>query len=105
MTDAAAPPVASKSNVFEDFVDIFFQPSVVFERRRDGQFGMALLIIAVVTGILAFVLHNGLAPIMDAVIAKQQAAMMAKSLPTRPRSKTSRWSSSCSVLQRSAAFS
>ena len=78
MTDAAAPPVPSKSSVFEDFVDIFFQPSAVFERRRDGQFGLALVILAVVTGILAFVLHNGLAPIMDAVIAKQQAAMLAK---------------------------
>lgn len=78
MTDAATPPAASKASIFEDFVDIFFQPSVVFERRRDGQFGLALLILAVVTGILAFVLHNGLAPVMDAVIAKQQAAMMAK---------------------------
>lgn len=78
MTDAAAPSAPSKSSVFEDFVDIFFQPSTVFERRRDGQFGLALVILAVVTGVLAFVLHNGLAPIMDAVIAKQQAAMMAK---------------------------
>lgn len=78
MTDAAAPPTPAKSSVFEDFVDIFFQPSAVFERRRDGQFGLALVILAVVTGVLAFVLHNGLAPIMDAVIAKQQAAMMAK---------------------------
>ncbi len=78
MTDAAIPPVPAKSSVFEDFVDIFFQPSVVFERRRDGQFGLALVILAVVTGILAFVLHNGLAPVMDTVIAKQQAAMMAK---------------------------
>ncbi|MEO8575784.1 MAG: YIP1 family protein [Gemmatimonadales bacterium] len=78
MTDAVIPPVPAKSSVFEDFVDIFFQPSVVFERRRDGQFGLALVILAVVTGILAFVLHNGLAPVMDAVIAKQQAAMMAK---------------------------
>lgn len=78
MTDAAAPPAPSKASIFEDFVDIFFQPSVVFDRRRDGQFGMALLVLAVLTGILAFVLYNGLAPIMDAVIAKQQAAMLAK---------------------------
>lgn len=81
MTDAAVPPVPpvpSKSSVFEDFVDIFFQPSAVFERRRDGQFGLALVVLAVVTGILALVLHNGLAPIMDAVIAKQQAAMLEK---------------------------
>ncbi len=78
MTDAAAPPVPSKSSVFEDFVDIFVQPSAVFERRRDGQFGLALVVLSIVTAILAFVLYNGLAPIMDAVIAKEQAAMLAK---------------------------
>jgi len=78
MTDATAAPTPAKTSVWEDFVDIFTNPSAVFERRRDGQFGMALLILAVLTGILAFALHNGLAPIMDAVIAKQQAAALAK---------------------------
>ena len=78
MTDATAAPAPAKTSVWEDFVDIFTSPSAVFERRRDGQFGMALAILAVLTGILAFALHNGLAPVMDAVIAKQQAAIMAK---------------------------
>jgi hypothetical protein len=79
MTDAtAAAPAPSKASVWEDFIDIFYQPSAVFERRREGQFGLALLILAIVTGILAFALHNGLAPVMDAVMAKQQAAALAK---------------------------
>ena len=80
MTDAAAEPAPASSSpsVGEDFVDIFTNPSAVFDRRRDGQFGMALAILAVLTGILAFALHNGLAPVMDAVIAKQQAAALAK---------------------------
>jgi Yip1 domain. len=79
MTDAAATtPVPSKASVWEDFIDILHQPSAVFDRRRDGQFGMALVILAVLTGILAFALHNGLAPVMDAVMAKQQAAALAK---------------------------
>ena len=78
MTDATAAPLPAKASVWEDFVDILHQPSIVFDRRRAGQFGMALLILAVITGILAFVLHNGLAPMMDAMMAKQQAAMMAK---------------------------
>ncbi len=84
MTDAAPPAAPPKVSVFEDFIEVFTHPSAVFERRRDGQFGMALLILAVVTGILAFALHNGLAPIMDAVIAKQQAAMMAKNPSLTP---------------------
>lgn len=78
MTDGVAAPAPSSASVWEDFVDIFTNPSAVFERRREGQFGMALLILAVLTGILAFALHNGLAPVMDAVIAKQQAAALAK---------------------------
>ncbi|MGH9422002.1 MAG: YIP1 family protein [Thermoanaerobaculia bacterium] len=79
MTDAtAAAPAPSNSSVWEDFIDIFYQPSAVFERRREGQFGLALVILAVITGILAFALHNGLAPVMDAVMAKQQAAALAK---------------------------
>lgn len=79
MTDATATtPAPSKASVWEDFIDIFHQPSAVFERRREGQFGLALVILAVVTGILAFALHNGLAPVMDAVMAKQQAAALAK---------------------------
>lgn len=78
MTEATAAPTPSGTSVWEDFVDIFTNPSAVFERRRDGQFGLALAVLAVLTGILAFALHNGLAPVMDAVIAKQQAAIMAK---------------------------
>jgi hypothetical protein len=81
MTDAtaAAPvPAPSTASVWEDFIDIFHQPSAVFERRREGQFWLALVILAVLTGILAFALHNGLAPVMDAVMAKQQAAALAK---------------------------
>jgi hypothetical protein len=59
-------------------VDIFFQPSKVFERRSDGKFGLALLILVVVSTILYFALRNGLAPVMDVEIAKQVAAMAAK---------------------------
>ncbi len=85
MTDATTTnPAPAKTSVWEDFVDIFFNPSAVFERRREGQFGMALVILAVVTGILAFALHNGLAPLMDAVIAKQQAAALAKNPALTP---------------------
>src|SRR6476660_2724068 len=91
MTDEAPAqaPAPAGASVWEDFVDIFTNPSAVFERRREGQFGLALLIIAVLTGILAFALHNGLAPVMDAVIAKQQAAIMAKNPAITPDQLTS----------------
>jgi len=84
MTDAAAEPTPTKAGLWEDFIDIFTQPSVVFERRRDGAFGLALLILVVVSGILFFALHNGLAPIMDAEMAKAAAAMAAKNPSITP---------------------
>jgi hypothetical protein len=84
MTDAAAEPTPTKAGLWEDFIDIFHQPSIVFERRRDGKFGLALLILVVLSGILFFALHNGLAPIMDAEMAKAAAAMAAKNPSITP---------------------
>ena len=78
MTDASTTPAPAGAGLWEDFIDIFHQPSAVFDRRRDGQFGMALLILVVISTILYFALRNGLAPIMDAEISKQAAAMAAK---------------------------
>lgn len=85
MGDAtAAAPTPSKAGLWEDFVDIFYQPSQVFERRRDGKFGMAFLAFVVLSGILFFALHNGLAPIFDAEMAKAAAAMAAKNPQITP---------------------
>jgi hypothetical protein len=81
MTDPAEPvttPGPAKAGIWEDFVDIFVQPAQVFERRREGKFGLALLALVVITGVLFFALRNGIAPIMDAEMAKQAAAMAAK---------------------------
>lgn len=78
MTDATAAPAPAKTSLWEDFIDILYQPSAVFERRRDGKFGMALLALVVLMGVLSVALHNGLAPMMDAEMAKAAAAMAAK---------------------------
>ena len=78
MTDAATVPPPAKAGLWEDFIDIFMQPSQVFERRRDGKFGLALLALIVITAVLFFALSNGLGPILDAEMAKQAAAMAAK---------------------------
>jgi Yip1 domain len=84
MTDAGAEPTPTKAGLWEDFIDIFTQPSVVFERRREGTFGLAMLILVVVSGVLFFALHNGLAPIMDAEMAKAAAAMASKNPSITP---------------------
>jgi hypothetical protein len=78
MTDAAMVPAPSKASLWEDFIDIFYQPAAVFDRRRDGKFGLALVVLVVVCAVLYLALRNGLAPIMDAEMAKATAAMSAK---------------------------
>src|SRR5215212_3034034 len=84
MTDATADPTPAKAGLWEDFIDIFYQPSQVFERRRDGKFGLALLALVVLSGVLFFALRNGMAPIMDAEMAKAAAAMAAKNPSITP---------------------
>jgi hypothetical protein len=78
MTDAAAPPTVPSAGIWEDFIDIFHQPSQVFDRRRHGQFGLALLFLVVMFAVLYIALNNGLAPITDAEVTKQAAAMAEK---------------------------
>jgi len=78
MSDPVASATPPKATLWEDFIDIFYQPADVFERRRNGQFGAALLVISVLSGVLYLALQNGLAPIFDAEASRATAAMVAK---------------------------
>lgn len=79
MTEATAvPPTPAGAGLWEDFIDIFHQPSQVFDRRRDGQFGLALLLLVVIMALLYFALNNGIAPIIEAEVGRQAAAMAEK---------------------------
>lgn len=100
MTDATAAPVPEKAGLWEDFIDIFYQPSAVFERRRGGQFGLALLLLVAATGILFFALRNGLAPVIDAEVAKQMAAAAAKN----PEITADQLASSQKMMEKFAVF-
>jgi hypothetical protein len=71
-------PSPAKAGLWEDFVDIFYAPSSVFARRSDGKFGMALLLLVIVAGVLVFVTKNAMQPVMDAEFARQSAAAMRK---------------------------
>jgi len=71
-------PSPAKAGLWEDFVDIFYAPSSVFVRRSDGKFGMALLLLVIVAGVLVFVTKNAMQPVMDAEFARQSAAAMRK---------------------------
>jgi Yip1 domain len=78
MTSSAATTASSKAPAFwEDFIDIFYAPTSVFERRRDAGFAMALLITTIVFAGIFFATRPLVQPIMDramdAAVAKMQA--------------------------------
>ena len=72
-TEAAAP---KKGSVWEDLVDIYFAPSEVFARRRDGQFGVALIVLILATAVLFALTKGYLQPIFDAQFQKGMESAM-----------------------------
>lgn len=73
-TPAAPAQPAERASVFEDFLDIFYAPSQVFERRRDGQFGLALFILVLIMVALYFAFRGVMEPLYDTMVDAQIAA-------------------------------
>lgn len=76
-------PTQPKASVVEDFVDIFYAPSQVFERRRDGRFGLALLLLIVLLVVLLIVTKSAMSPVYDAMSDLQMRAVL-KQNPDMP---------------------
>ena len=76
MTETAAAEAAAKpAAVWEDFIDVFTQPSAVFARRRDGRYGMALLVLTALTAAVFFATRPLLQPMFDRMMDAQAEAM------------------------------
>ena len=58
----------------DDFIDIYVAPAAVFERRTDGKFGLALLVLFVGMTALFFASRSAMAPIFDAEFTRAMAA-------------------------------
>ena len=67
---------AKQASRWEDFVDIFYAPSSVFERRRNSGFGIPMLVVTVLIGGIFLANSSAMQPIMDAEFTRQTAAMM-----------------------------
>lgn len=77
----AAAPSTPQPSVLEDLVDILYKPAAVFERRREYvAFGLAMVILAVVSGLVILGTKSALEPVLDAM-AKQQVAEILKQNP------------------------
>ena len=78
--DVPPAPTVENASVVEDFVDIFYAPSKVFERRRDGKFGLALLLLFLLMILLFIATRSVMAPVYD-VMMDQQMAIVQKQQP------------------------
>jgi hypothetical protein len=75
--DAVLPAAApEKASVLEDFIEIFYAPSRVFERRRNSGFGLQLLIVTVLAAAFAFAMQGVMSQIMDAEFARSSAKVL-----------------------------
>ena len=63
-----------KASLWEDFVDIFFSPGELFQRRANAGFGLAFLVLAVVS----LVLYYAFPTVNKAVAEAQIAAALSK---------------------------
>ncbi|MEJ2677970.1 MAG: YIP1 family protein [Gemmatimonadota bacterium] len=68
---AEAPPAAS---LWEDFIDIFYAPSAVFERRRGAKWWPMLVILTIVMVVLFYFYQRILSPVFDAELQRQMAS-------------------------------
>jgi hypothetical protein len=67
-TATSAP--APNTSLWEDFTDIFYAPSQVYERRRDGRFGPALIVLALLGLALFFIFRPMWSAVTDVAIAQ-----------------------------------
>jgi len=79
MTDpvAAPTPAAAKPSIM-DCAEIFYAPSDVFERRRQGQFGIPLLVFIVRALLIFMAARDLLQPLLDLDFNRAMAQQMAK---------------------------
>ncbi|MEO5816418.1 MAG: Yip1 family protein [Gemmatimonadaceae bacterium] len=77
--EAPAPP--KKAALWEDFIDIFYAPSDVFARRANSGFGIPMLVVVVLIGLIFYASRGLMQPIMDAEFTRSMAKQSAKMTP------------------------
>jgi hypothetical protein len=79
MTDAAAAPTPAPGKPgLMDCAEIYYAPSAVFERRRQGKFGLPLLVYVIAMIVIFFATRDLMKPLMDAQMNRSMAAAAAK---------------------------
>jgi len=69
-----APTTPAKSSIVDDFVDIWTNPAAVFQRRMDGKWVPAMLVLVVLSAVIFFTTWGATEPIFQAETARGMAA-------------------------------
>src|SRR6476661_3813206 len=80
----ANPAPAKPASRWEDFIDIFYAPSSVYARRANSGFGIPMLVVTVLIGVIFLANSGVMQPIMDAEFARGTAAAMKKNPQLTP---------------------
>jgi hypothetical protein len=71
-----SPVDTQRVAIWEDFIDIFYAPSVVFRRREQGSVFIPLIVVTLLTGTIFYLNSGALQPLFDAEFDRQMAAAM-----------------------------
>ena len=71
MTESTVAP--ARASAFEDYIDIFYAPSAVFERRRDASPWVPLLVVTLLFAIATYISVTLLGPVYEAEMMRQAA--------------------------------
>src|SRR5947208_13316975 len=72
----AATPMAQRAAVWEDFIDIFYAPAMVFARRARDSFWIPFFVVTIVIGALFYLNSGVLQPVMEGEFNRGMAAAM-----------------------------
>lgn len=75
-TDPSAASATVPAAWWEDYIDIFYAPSDVFDRRARSGFGLPMLVVTVLVSLIALANSGVMQPIMDAEFARASAVQM-----------------------------
>ena len=84
---AGTPPPdapASKASVFEDFIDVFYAPSSVYERRRTASPWVPIIVVGLVIGVGYLASAGAMQPMMDAEFNRGMQAALEKNPELTP---------------------
>ena len=71
-----ASPAPEPASLWEDFLDILYEPSAVFARREKGNFWIPMLVVTIALGALFLANGRVMDPIIDAETQRGMAAAM-----------------------------